>query len=76
MWPFKAPTPQVYEAKSTRVNKGQIAPKGKIFLIVKYKHSKGYYTSWALAYTQDLTEAKKQDLYNLLFQNIKKKYSV
>lgn len=74
MWnPFAKPKEaQAYQATTTRVMKGKIAPQGKIYCVVRYKK----YVSWGLVQSAGLTENMKADIYARLFQRIKKEYGV
>ena len=78
MWPFPKPKEiiQAYQAQSSRVWKDKVAPRGTIFLIVKYKSGKGSYQACAKIPSAGLTEELKKTVYGILFQDIKKKYGV
>ncbi len=69
---FKKPEAQSYQATTSRVHKGSIAPPGKIYCIVRYQK----YVAWGLVASGGLTENAKAEIFAKLFDRIKKTYNV
>lgn len=69
---FFKPEPQSYQGTTARKLKGNAAPKGMIYCIVRYKK----YVAWQLVRMKGLTENAKADIFASLFQRIKRQYKV
>lgn len=65
-----------YKAEMTRVSKMMHAPKGQIFLIVKYKGEGKNYINRISCPTLGLTPQTKFDLYESLWRQIQQKYNL
>lgn len=70
--PFIKPEEKNFYAETTRIWKKRIAPKGQIFFVVKYKDKKGNYSIHLLVRTEKLTDELKEQIFNRLFEKLKK----